>query len=76
VFQDRNGRWTSTPEPFDKSGKINTMVNEGEPCFSPDGNTVYFTRCDVREKETLGCRIYTSSRAVAAPEKKKKGAGA
>lgn len=73
VFQDRNGRWTSTPEPFDKSGKINTMVNEGEPCFSPDGNTVYFTRCDVREKETLGCRIYTSSRAVAAPEKKKKG---
>ena len=73
VFQDRNGRWTSTPEPFDKSGKINTMVNEGEPCFSPDGNTIYFTRCDVREKETLGCRIYTSSRAVAAPEKKKKG---
>jgi len=72
VFQDRNGRWTSTPEPFDKSGKINTLVNEGEPCFSPDGNTIYFTRCDVREKETLGCRIYTSSRAVATPEKKKK----
>ena len=72
VFQDRNGRWTSTPEPFDKSGKINTMVNEGEPCFSPDGNTIYFTRCDIREKETLGCRIYTATRAAAAPEKKKK----
>ena len=72
VFQDRNGRWTSTPEPFDKSGKINTLINEGEPCFSPDGNTIYFTRCDVREKETLGCRIYTASRAVAAPDKKKK----
>ncbi|MBR4738829.1 MAG: PD40 domain-containing protein [Bacteroidales bacterium] len=72
VFQDRNGRWTSTPEPFDKTGKINTAVNEGEPCFSPDGSTVYFTRCDIREKETLGCRIYTSSRAVATPDKKKK----
>ena len=72
VFQDRNGRWTSSPEPFDKGGKINTAVNEGEPCFSPDGNTVYFTRCDIREKETLGCRIYVSSRAVAAPDNKKK----
>ena len=72
VFQDRNGRWTDTPEPFDKNGRINTAVNEGEPCFSPDGNTIYFTRCDIREKETLGCRIYTASRAVATPEKKKK----
>lgn len=64
VFQDRNGRWTSTPEPFDKSGRINTAVNEGEPCFSPDGNTIYFTRCDIREKESLGCRIYVATRAV------------
>lgn len=71
VFQDRNGRWVSTPEPFDKSGKINTGVNEGEIAFSPDGNTVYFSRCDVRQNETLGCRIYTSSRAVATPDKKK-----
>jgi len=72
VYQDRNGNWVSTPEPFDRSGKINTAVNEGEACFSPDGNTIYFSRCDVREKETLGCRIYTSSRAVATPDKKKK----
>ncbi len=72
VFQDRNGRWTSTPEPFDKSGRINTVVNEGEPCFSPDGSTVYFTRCDIREKEALGCRIYVATRSVATPDKKKK----
>ena len=71
VFQDRNGRWVSSPEPFDKSGKINSSVNEGEMVFSPDGNTVYFSRCDVRLNETLGCRIYTSSRAVATPDKKK-----
>ncbi|MCR5445164.1 MAG: OmpA family protein [Bacteroidales bacterium] len=72
VFQDRNGRWTSTPEPFDKTGRVNTAVNEGEPCFSPDGNTIYFTRCDIREKETLGCRIYVASRTPAEPEGKKK----
>ena len=72
VFQDRNGRWSSTPEPFDKTGKVNSMVNEGEPCFSPDGNTIYFTRCDVREKETLGCRIYVASRAVEQTDGKKK----
>lgn len=71
VFQDRNGRWVSSPEPFDKSGKINSGVNEGEMAFSPDGNTVYFSRCDIRQNETLGCRIYTSSRAVATPDKKK-----
>ena len=71
VFQDRNGRWVSSPEPFDKSGKINSGVNEGEMAFSPDGNTVYFSRCDIRQNETLGCRIYTSSRNVATPDKKK-----
>ena len=71
VFQDRNGRWADRPEPFDKSGKINTQVNEGEPCFSPDGNTIYFTRCDIRDKEVLGCRIYTAQRAVATLDDKK-----
>ncbi len=72
VFQDRNGNWVSTPEPFDNTGKINTAVNEGEPSFTPDGNTIFFSRCDVRAKETLGCRIYTAQRAVATPDKKKK----
>ena len=72
VYQDRNGNWVSTPESFDKTGKINTAVNEGEPAFTPDGNTIFFSRCDVREKETLGCRIYTAQRAVATPDKKKK----
>ncbi|MBR1785256.1 MAG: PD40 domain-containing protein [Bacteroidales bacterium] len=71
VFQDRNGRWSDRPEPFDKSGRINSKVNEGEPCFSPDGNTVYFTRCDIREREVMGCRIYVSQRAAATLDKKK-----
>ena len=72
VFQDRNGQWVSTPEPWDKSGKINTPVNEGEAAFSPDGNTVYFSRCDIRPHETLGCSIYMSTRTPESTDKKKK----
>ena len=61
VYMDRNGQWNSTPEPWDKTGKINSGVNEGEPSFTPDGNTVFFSRCDIRENETVRCRIYTLS---------------
>ena len=70
VFMDRNGQWVSDPERWDKSGKINTPVNEGEPSFTPDGNTVFFARCDVRENESLTCRIYTSSKAQQSLDKK------
>ncbi|MCQ2273598.1 MAG: OmpA family protein [Bacteroidales bacterium] len=73
VYRDRNGSWTNVPESFDNSEKINTKSNEGEACFSPDGNTIYFTRCQISEQETHGCAIYTSSKAVA-PDKKKKSA--
>ncbi len=72
VFQDRNGMWNSFPEPWDKSGRINSAgVNEGEPSFSPDGNTIYFTRCDVRRNESLRCRIYSSTRTPDQLDKKK-----
>ena len=72
VVQDRNGNWSSVPELWDKSGKINTLSNEGEACFSPDGNTVYFSRCRVVEHETHGCAIYVSVRAAEEKGKKKK----
>ena len=75
VFQDRNGLWNSNPEPYDKSGKINSPVNEGEIVFSPDGNTLYFSRCDVSENETKGCRIYMASRTPATLDKKGKKGG-
>ncbi len=71
VYMDRNGQWVSDPEPWDKSGAINTGVNEGEPSFTPDGNTVFFSRCDMREGEMLSCRIYTSSRTPQNLESKK-----
>ena len=63
VYQDRYGRWTSEPEPFDKTGRINTSNNEGEACFSPDGMTIYFSRCDIVEHEDHGCAIYVSTKA-------------
>lgn len=72
VYMDRNGQWTSTPEPWDKTGKINSAVNEGEPSFTPDGNTVFFSRCDIRENETVRCRIYTSNKATQSLDDKKK----
>ncbi len=72
VYQDRNGNWTTTPEPWDKTGKINTSSNEGEACFSPDGNTLYFSRCKIVEHEKNSCAIYTTSKAVADNKKKKK----
>lgn len=71
VNQDRNGVWTSEPVSFDNSGKINTSSNEGEACFSPDGNTIYFTRCKVVEQESNGCAIYVTTRAVETGKKKK-----
>jgi len=62
VFQDRKGNWSDTPESFDKSEVINSPVNEGEAWFSPDGNTIYFSRCDSREHETQGCYVYYSTK--------------
>ncbi len=46
-------------------------MNEGEPSFTPDGNTVYFSRCDIRENESLLCRIYSSTKAPESLDKKK-----
>ncbi|MBR4506616.1 MAG: PD40 domain-containing protein [Bacteroidales bacterium] len=71
VFQDRNGNWNSLPEPWDKTGRINTEVNEGEACFSPDGNTIYFSRFDVVDNETSHGRIYMATRKPEELEKKK-----
>ncbi len=71
VYKDRNERWSDVPASFDETGKINTSNNEGEACFSPDGNTIYFTRCDIVEHESHGCAIYTSTKAAAVDKKKK-----
>lgn len=71
LFQDRNGDWISLPELWDRSGKINSAVNEGEACFSPDGNTLYFSRFDIIDNETSHARIYVTTRTPAQLESKK-----
>ncbi|MBB4077657.1 outer membrane protein OmpA-like peptidoglycan-associated protein [Lewinella aquimaris] len=42
---------------------LNTGDNEGTPAFSPDGNTMYFTRCSPPQKRSDAyCGIYRSDR--------------
>ena len=62
IKQDRVGKWLDI-ELFDKE-LVNTSGNEGEAVFSPDGNTIYFSRCAAEKGKSLGCYIYTSSRAT------------
>ena len=75
VFQDRMGNWTDEVDSYDKNNLINTGVNEGEGVFSPDGQTIYFSRCDARKNETQGCYIYFSQRGGATVEDKSKTRG-
>lgn len=77
VFQDRTGKWSDDPELIDQSGRINSPVNEGEAVFSPDGNTIYFSRCDIEEHQTHGCYIYYATKNSAGLDGKgsKKGKG-
>ncbi|KWW29500.1 MAG: peptidoglycan-associated lipoprotein [bacterium P3] len=76
VFRDRKGNWSATPERFEKDGRINSPANEGEACFSPDGRTVYFSRCDARRNQTQGCYIYVTSKSAAdAKDRKSKKKG-
>ncbi len=50
------GKWTYA-EKF--SDSINTQFNEGSACLSPDGRTLYFTRCNA--PGSLGdCDIYSA----------------
>ena len=75
VFQDRNNNWTTEPELYDVTKKINTPANEGEGCFSPDGRNLYFSRCDIRANQTLGCYVYYTTKGSANPKDAKGGKG-
>ncbi len=56
---DKKGKW-STPLPLPES--VNTEAEEGTPVFSPDYNTLYFTRCSVSKRKALGCEIFSATR--------------
>ncbi len=63
VRRDEKGRWKA-PEPLSES--INTADDEGTPCLSPDGKTLYFTRCTTHPEYPRMAEIWSSGRSEAA----------
>ncbi|MFO8235627.1 MAG: OmpA family protein [Bacteroidales bacterium] len=57
--RDMSGEW-SRPEPI--SGQVNTEVEEGAPSLTKGYSSMYFTRCEVDKKESMGCNIYISEK--------------
>jgi hypothetical protein len=40
---------------------LNTRLHEATPTFTPDGNTIYFMRCDkIEYQKASGCKIFTA----------------
>ncbi|MEM7038435.1 MAG: OmpA family protein, partial [Bacteroidota bacterium] len=60
---------TTFGQPENMGKKINTKWNDGNPSFTPDGNTMYFSICN-QGKLGYGCSVY---RSVYDPRKKKWG---
>ncbi len=60
--KDENGKWQS-PELIES--EINSEYDEGACAFSPDGKTMYFTRCTHDPDYPRFAQIYTSTRTDA-----------
>ena len=60
--KDDKGKW-STPEKVE--GELNSAMEEGVCTFSPDGKTMYLTRCITDPDYPRYAQIYTSSRSDA-----------
>ncbi len=61
--RDEQGKWK---RPALVEGGINTPADEGTPCFSPDGNTMYYTAAGGNEGQPAAPHIYYSQRNDAA----------
>jgi len=62
VSRDEQGKWK---RPTLVEGGINTAADVGTPCFSPDGNTMYYTAAGGGEGQTATPHIYYSQRSDA-----------
>ena len=60
--KDDKGKWQS---PEQVESEINSEYDEGACAFSPDGKTMYFTRCTHDPEYTRYAQIYTSDRTDA-----------
>ncbi|MBR6031890.1 MAG: OmpA family protein [Bacteroidaceae bacterium] len=60
--KDDKDKW-GQPEPAE--GELNSEYEEGACCFSPDGKTMYLTRCTYDSDYPRYAEIYTSARSDA-----------
>lgn len=56
---DRKGKW-SVPVPVE--GLVNSEFEDGTPSFTADYKTMYFSRCEISKRKTLGCQIFMVNR--------------
>lgn len=60
--KDEAGKWK---QPVVIESEVNSEFDEGACCFSPDGKTLYFTRCRTAPDSPVYAEIYSSSRSGA-----------
>ena len=60
--KDEKGKWQA-PEAFES--EVNSEYDEGACCFSPDGKTMYLTRCTHDPDYPRFAQIFTSQRSDA-----------
>ena len=60
--KDEKGKWQA-PETIES--EVNSEYDEGACCFSPDGKTMYLTRCTHDPEYPRFAQIYTSQRSDA-----------
>lgn len=58
--RNASGKWEK-PEPLE--GEFNTDDDEGVVAFTPDGKTIYFTRCRIDNAGDIGGEIWTATRS-------------
>lgn len=66
---DEKGQWTQSEK---LEGEVNTEFDEGACCLSPDGKTMYFTRCSHDPDYPRYAEIFTSQRSDATWSKPQK----
>lgn len=62
IEKNEHGQW-SKPKPLE--GAVNTSFEEGACCFTPDGETMYFSSCAIDPDKPSYARIMRSQRTEA-----------
>ncbi len=60
--RDDKGKWA---QPEKVEGELNSEIEEGVCCFSPDGKTMYLTRCAADPEYPRYAQIFTAQRSDA-----------